>query len=80
MTTFSVNNISKETPPKAKILGNALIMFALAIQPLIVGAPADVMGDVGKFWTSIGLTIVGLAGKVITMMFGIKDESLEQIN
>lgn len=66
---IAFKNVNKPTPKLPRVIGNTLIMSALAIQPLIVAAPITVMDDAGKFYWSVGLALLGVIGKGFTMMF-----------
>lgn len=66
---IAFKNINKPTPQLPRILGNSLALFVITMQPLLANSPDDIIGYKGKFWVSIGLAVVGVVGKVFTMMF-----------
>lgn len=70
---ISYKNLNKVTPKIPRVIGNMLIMFALGIQPVIVGADKEIMSDKAKFYASLILTTIGVAGKGFTMMFAEED-------
>lgn len=66
---FSPKNMNKPTPLGLKIIGNVLAMVVMGIQPLIVGAPDEILNNSMKFFWTLGLAVVGIVGKSLTMMF-----------
>lgn len=74
---ISYKNITKSTPKIPRMIGNTLVMCALGIQPLIVGAPNDVLTDKGKFWSSIIITLIGCIGKGFTMCFTDEETNIQ---
>lgn len=63
---ISVSNIGKPTPIKIEKIGNAILMFATGLTPIIATLP--IPSDIA-IWINAGLSILGLGVKIFTMMF-----------
>ncbi len=79
-STFTPKNITKSNTPKTlSNIGNAALLFTSGMIPIIMALP---LTQTTISWSIGLLNGVGLATKVISMMFGIKiqgEENKEEI-
>jgi len=61
-----IKNYYKPTPVHFRKIGDAMLYFTLAIQPLIMTLP---LSSKELAWVMFGVQAIGIGGKTITNMF-----------
>jgi len=66
MATSVLKNYYAPTPQKFRKIGDSVLFFAVAIQPLTLTLPVT---DNTRLWIGFALSVAGVIGKTITNFF-----------
>jgi len=69
----SLKHFYLPTPKRIRIIGDSILGFTVALQPLTLVLPLSAENHV---WASFGIALCGLVGKFITNCFKDDDDKL----